>query len=80
MTTNSKQQPDRNTPRRAHVALRDGRHYVCWAWIADGLIHAHTVRRRIGDSCYGELGDRTWSRGALREIRWDDESCLEQAA
>jgi hypothetical protein len=79
MNTNSKQQPDRSTPRRAHVVLRDGRHYDAVAWIADGLIHAHTVRRRIGDEYYRELGDRTWSRGALREIRWD-ESRLEQAA
>lgn len=59
-------------PRQALVCLRDGRSYLCIAWITDGLVHAHTVRRRIGDESYREIGDRTWPRSRLHEIRWLD--------
>jgi hypothetical protein len=52
------------------VLLRDGRHYECEAWITDGLVHARVVRRRIGDESHRELGDRTWPRSRLHEIRW----------
>lgn len=60
---------------RALVLLRNdsthyGRAFVGDVTLEHGVVHLTNGARRVTESRYDEVGDRTWPTRALREIRW----------